>query len=90
MKARIPVLFSLLVALSSTAQAAGTASTIPVRSDGSSITADVAERVGPAVVFIRSSRSRVTTPAPSGIGGCPEADLVLFSTTKTGFLLIIT
>lgn len=66
MKARIPVLFSLLVALSSTAQAAGTASTIPVRSDGSSITADVAERVGPAVVFIRTER---TVDARSGDGG---------------------
>src|SRR5262245_33507301 len=57
MKARIPVLFSLLVALASTAQAAGSSSTIPVRSDGSSITADVAERVGPAVVFIRTERT---------------------------------
>jgi Do/DeqQ family serine protease len=56
--ARIPVLFSLLVAITSTAMAAGSpGGGIPVRSDGSSITADVAERVGPAVVFIRTERT---------------------------------
>jgi len=58
MKARIPLLFSLLVATASTALAAGgPAAGIPVRSDGSSVTADVAERVGPAVVFIRTERT---------------------------------
>jgi serine protease Do len=36
----------------------------PLRSDGSSVFADVAERVGPAVVFIRTERA--TTPDRSG------------------------
>src|SRR5215813_1897313 len=58
MKARIPLLFAVLVGLASTALAAGSpAAGIPVRSDGTSVTADVAERVGPAVVFIRTERT---------------------------------
>src|SRR5882757_5424125 len=56
--ARIQVLFPMLLAIASTALAAGSpAPGIPVRSDGSSVTADVAEKVGPAVVFIRTERT---------------------------------
>ena len=70
MKARIPVLFSLLVAIAPAAQGAGSATStgIPVRSDGSSITADVADKVSPAVVFIRTER---TVDARSGDGDTP-------------------
>lgn len=58
MKARISFLFCLLVAMASTAFGAGApAPGIPVRSDGTSVTADVAEKVGPAVVFIRTERT---------------------------------
>lgn len=36
---------------------AAASDTVPIRADGSSIFADVAERVGPAVVFIRTERA---------------------------------
>jgi len=58
MKARFPVLFTMMMAVASMAVAAGgPAAGIPVRADGTSVTADVAEKVGPAVVFIRTERT---------------------------------
>ena len=42
---------------------------MPIRSDGSSICADVADKVGPAVVFIRTERSMQS--AERGQGDTP-------------------
>lgn len=49
------VMFCIAVTHASSALAAD--KTLPIRSDGSSVFADVAEKVGPAVVFIRTERA---------------------------------
>ena len=51
------VLMSIAGAGSAVAAPPASDKALPIRSDGSSIFADVAERVGPAVVFIRTERS---------------------------------
>jgi Do/DeqQ family serine protease len=69
--ARILGLFSLAVVLGSAAIAAAPATPdrgVPIRSDGSSIFADVAAKVGPAVVFIRTEQ---TVQSPHGNGDTP-------------------
>ena len=58
--ARIMGWLVVMVSMASAGFAAGAPAGdhgVPIRSDGSSIFADVAERVGPAVVFIRTERS---------------------------------
>ncbi|HET6349970.1 MAG TPA: Do family serine endopeptidase [Candidatus Krumholzibacteria bacterium] len=58
--ARISALLVAMSCVAATGFAAGgpAADTgLPIRADGSSITADVAEKVGPAVVFIRTERT---------------------------------